>query len=78
MNLTTSQKDILLSTAIGVLGLLFFHLDHLVVTYSGWDDPDWLLHLVVDGSYVLVYGFLGWVVLRGWRLWQQRNKENER
>ncbi|HEX8682990.1 MAG TPA: hypothetical protein VF707_11795 [Ardenticatenaceae bacterium] len=68
---STARRDLLLSLGIGVAFLLFFHLDHLVNTYTGWSDPDWLLHLLVDGSYVLVYGAIGWIALRGWRVWRQ-------
>jgi hypothetical protein len=63
-------KDILVSLGIGFVCLLLFHLDHLIASYSGWSDPAWWLHLLVDGSYVLIYGTLGWLVLRGWRLWR--------
>lgn len=70
-------RDLLLSLAFGILCLLLFHLDHLVASYSGWDDPVWLLHLVVDSGYVLVYGGLGWITLRGWRVWRRR-QEKER
>jgi hypothetical protein len=74
----TGRGDLLLSVIIGIAGLLLFHLDHLLVSYSGWDDPAWLLHLFVDGSYVLVYGGMAWMVIRGWRLWRkaQRKQKN--
>ncbi len=75
--LSPARRDLLLSLLLGVMALLLFHLDHLIVTYSGWDDPDWLLHLLVDGSYVLLYGALSWVVLRGWRLWRKRMNEKQ-
>jgi hypothetical protein len=68
------RHDLILSLGIGVFFLLFFHLDHLVVSYSGWDDPAWWLHLLVDSGYILLYGGLGFVVLRGWRIWR-RSKE---
>lgn len=71
------QRDLLLSLAAGVLCLLLFHLDHLVATYSGWGDPAWWLHLLVDGSYILLYGALSWFVLRGWRLWKARKRESD-
>lgn len=64
-------RDLALSLLFGVICLLLFHLDHLVATYSGWDDPVWWLHLLVDGGYILIYGALGWVGLRGWRVWRQ-------
>jgi hypothetical protein len=67
----TARRDLFLSLAIGVLFLLFFHLDHLVNTYTSWNDPDWLLHLFVDGGYVLIYGSIGWLALRGWRIWNR-------
>lgn len=68
----TARRDLLLSLMIGILFLLFFHLDHLVNSYTSWADPTWLLHLLVDGGYVLVYSSIGWVALRGWRIWNQR------
>lgn len=68
-------RDLATILVLGVIGLLLFHLDHLLVSYSGWDDPAWLLHLVVDGSYVLLYGTLGWLVLRGWHLWRRASKK---
>lgn len=77
MMLSPARRDLLLSLLLGVVALLLFHLDHLIVTYRGWDDPQWLLHLVVDGSYILLYGALSWFVLRGWRLWRQRMNDNE-
>ncbi|MCB0076485.1 MAG: hypothetical protein KDD73_03610 [Anaerolineales bacterium] len=73
MPFSTSAKEILIAAFFGVVGLLFFHLDHLVVTYNGWNDPAWLLHLVVDGSYIVIYGFVAWVVMRGWRRWRESN-----
>lgn len=68
-----AQRDLLFSLAFGIVCLLFFHLDHLVASYSGWDDPNWWLHLIVDSGYVLVYGTLGWLGRRGWRVWQRAN-----
>lgn len=68
------RRDFILSLMFGIFCLLFFHLDHLVVSYSGWNDPVWLLHLLVDSSYVLIYGFFGWVGLRGWRIWKHSGK----
>lgn len=70
-----ARRDLIMSLAIGVICLLLFHLDHLVNSYSGWDDPWWWLHLLVDGGYVLVYGALGWVMLRGWRIWKKRQED---
>ena len=66
------RRDLAMSFAIGVAVLLFFHADHLVSTYTGFDDPYWLLHLAVDGSYIFVYAGLAFVGLRGWRLWRRR------
>lgn len=71
---TTARRDLLLSLALGFVCLLLFHLDHLVASYSGWDDPTWLLHLVVDGGYVLAYGAISWLVLRGWRVWRRSHR----
>lgn len=67
-------RNLLLSLVVGIAALLLFHLDHLVASYSGWDDPLWWLHLLVDGSYVVIYGGLFFVGLRGWRIWQSRRK----
>lgn len=67
------RHDLVASLAIGVAVLLFFHADHLVSTYTGFDDPYWLLHLVVDSSYVFIYAGLAFVGLRGWRLWRHRH-----
>ncbi|HYN89947.1 MAG TPA: hypothetical protein VER55_15545 [Ardenticatenaceae bacterium] len=64
--------DLLLGLALGVFALFAFHLDHLVASYSGWNDPLWWLHLLVDGSYVVIYGGLAFVALRGWRIWRSR------
>jgi cation transport ATPase len=64
--------DLLVSFSIGVLALLLFHLDHLIASYSGWDDPYWWLHLLVDSTYVVIYGGLFFVALRGWRIWRNR------
>jgi hypothetical protein len=66
-----AYRDLALSLVLGVVGLLLFHLDHLVATYSGWDDPLWWLHVLVDGGYILIYAALAWVGLRGWRVWRQ-------
>lgn len=76
MRRSTARRDLLLSLLLGVVGLLLFHLDHLLVSYSGWDDPYWWLHLLVDGGYVVVYASLSWVVLRGWRLWRRNRKHD--
>lgn len=73
--LSPARRDLLWSGLIGVICLLFFHLDHLVASYSGWDDPVWWLHLLVDGGYVLLYGSLGWLVVRGWRLWKHKEEQ---
>ncbi|MDQ4078111.1 MAG: hypothetical protein M3220_17925 [Chloroflexota bacterium] len=77
MGNVSSTRDLLLSLGFGIAALLFFHLDHLVVTYSGWNNTDWLLHLLVDSGYVLLYASLGWLVLRGWRVWRQNMKDEE-
>lgn len=74
---STARRDIIFSLTFGVICLLFFHLDHLVVTYSGWNDPSWLLHVVVDSGYVWVYAALAWVGLRGWRVWKRREGEDK-
>lgn len=67
----TGRRDLLISLLAGFVALLLFHLDHLVATYATTDRFDWWLHLLVDGSYIFVYGGLFWVMLRGWRRWKR-------
>lgn len=73
--LRDTWRDLGLSLIIGVVALLLFHADHLARTYAGFDDPYWLLHLIVDSSYVIVYGALAFVAVQGWRIWQERRDE---
>lgn len=70
----SKTRDLLLSLAVGLVALLLFHLDHLVASYSGWDDPLWWLHLLVDSTYIIIYGGLFFVGLRGWRIWRSRRR----
>jgi hypothetical protein len=72
--LRRARHELSLSFIVGVLALLLLHLDHLVATYSGWDDPLWWLHLLVDSSYILIYGGLFFVMLRGWRVWRRSRR----
>ncbi|GAP64021.1 hypothetical protein ARMA_2444 [Ardenticatena maritima] len=76
-----TMLDLAVSLLIGLGVLLFLHADHLVNTYTAWDDPTWWWHLLTDGGYVLVYGGMAYVALRGWARWRRqepREKERER
>lgn len=66
--------DVVVSVLIGVGVLLFLHADHLVNTYTTWNDPVWWWHMLADGGYVLVYGAMGYVALRGWARWRGRKR----
>lgn len=70
-------RDLAISIAVGVAALLLFHLDHLVRTYAGFDDPYWWLHLIVDSSYIVLCGGLAFVGVQGWRILQARRRSRQ-
>lgn len=72
-----TKRDVVISFFIGIVALLLFHADHLARTYTGFGDPYWLLHLAVDSSYVVIYGGLAYIGLKGRRIWQQRRNPDE-